>query len=366
MQMNSPLLTLTPGELLQINARLVSLCKYGENPHQTPAGLFAFDTDDQLAIHKFEVAHEAMTPSFITITDLDSLVKTATYAAAGFEVNDFDVPRMSFGVKHGNCSGGSEKDTSESESEIAAASVGSSQTSCIEHMMKGSLKSIFGGVVLTNFHITADDAIGLALTKLDGVIAPRFEPEVFEKLERAHGKCRFLKNPALFQLGIHSLNTAPQIRQVRGGCLVQPSSPYVIKFASPDMKVYGAPLTTGQKRDLILAWAIGSTSTSNTITIVKDGQLLGNGVGQQDRVTAAKLALLRADMAEHWVLGAVAYSDSFFPFPDGVEVLIKAGIKVIFASSGSQNDHLTIELCHRHGVTLVMVPDKICRGFARH
>ena len=82
--------------------------------------------------------------------------------------------------------------------------------------------------------------------------------------------------------------------------------------------------------DLILAWAVGCTSNSNTITLVKDGMLLGNGVGQQDRVGAAQLAIMRA--GEKDLNGAVAYSDSFFPFPDAPQILIDYGIKIIFST----------------------------------
>ena len=126
---------------------------------------------------------------------------------------------------------------------------------------------------------------------------------------------------------------------------------------------------------MILASAIGATSNSNTITIVRDGRLVGNGVGQQDRVGAAKLAISRADDAAHSLdeskneadlAGSVCYSDSFFPFADGPKVLIDRGIKTIFATSGSVHDGEVIDFCKNAGATLVMFPDKIARGFAWH
>ena len=127
--------------------------------------------------------------------------------------------------------------------------------------------------------------------------------------------------------------------------------------------------------DLILAWAIGCTSNSNTIAIVRDGKLLGNGVGQQDRVGAAKLAISRADDAASALYNSdtkanlansVVYSDSFFPFSDGPQVLIDRGIKIIFATSGSVNDGDVIKSCVEQGATLVLFPDKTARGFAWH
>ena len=116
----------------------------------------------------------------------------------------------------------------------------------------------------------------------------------------------------------------------------------------------------------MLAWAVGSTSNSNTITIVKDCQLLGNGVGQQDRVGAAKLAVSRATSRDHDVQGAAAYSDSFFPFPDGPLVLADAGITAILTSSGSVKDPEVVEVLTDKNVSVAMLPDKLGRGFFGH
>jgi phosphoribosylaminoimidazolecarboxamide formyltransferase/IMP cyclohydrolase len=142
--------------------------------------------------------------------------------------------------------------------------------------------------------------------------------------------------------------------------------------------------TDQQKRDLVLAWAIGATSNSNTITLVKDGQLIGNGVGQQDRVGAGQLALtrtttalpeleeqgdnliLKVTLSKQKLQDAVAYSDSFFPFPDGPGLLAKAGIKAILTSSGSVADETVIKSLTDQGVAVYMVPDKTGRGFYLH
>ena len=82
------------------------------------------------------------------------------------------------------------------------------------------------------------------------------------------------------------------MRPVRGGLLEQPNYDFVLDYSADYMQFNGT-LNDQQKQDLVQAWAIGSTSNSNTITIVKDGQMIGNGVGQQDRVGAGQLALTR-------------------------------------------------------------------------
>jgi phosphoribosylaminoimidazolecarboxamide formyltransferase/IMP cyclohydrolase len=94
--------------------------------------------------------------------------------------------------------------------------------------------------------------------------------------------------------------------------------------------------------------------------------LLANGVGQQSRVRAAKLALSIAEECQHDVKGAVASSDSFFPFTDGPQTLQEAGIKAIMTTSGSVRDPEVIEFCEKNKVSLLMIPDPIGRGFYNH
>ena len=195
---------------------------------------------------------------------------------------------------------------------------------------------------------------------MDIVAAPSFSDGAIEILSRKKGKCRLLANPAILKAGLSSIDTEKRFRYVRGGFMEQPNYTFV-----PEVK----------NADVILAWAVGSTSNSNTITLVKDGRLYGNGVGQQDRVGAAKLAIFRADdearfadsaTAQADLENAVAYSDSFFPFPDAPDVLIERDIKTIFSTSGSVNDDKIIELCSQKGVNLILLPDTKARGFYQH
>ncbi len=239
-------------------------------------------------------------------------------------------------------------------------------------MLQGDLRAIFGGSVMLNFNVNekiAEELIhkyaGEGRRLLDIVAAPSFSPEAIEILSRKKGKCRLLANPEIFKAGLASLDTAKRFRYVRGGFMEQPNYTFVpdLSRTALDKDMSRAVL------DIVLAWAIGCTSNSNTITLVKDGRLVGNGVGQQDRVGAAKLAIFRADEANNGkadLEGAVAYSDSFFPFPDAVQVLIDRGIKTIFSTSGSVNDEKIVELCKNKGVNLIMLPDTEARGFYQH
>ena len=332
------------------------ICRYGENAWQTPAKLLSVKSKDPLSLDKFK--HIAgIKPSWNNLVELDRLLQTITHIAAGFDLNYSNVPLIAIGSKHGNACG---------------AAVGNNPIEVIEKMIKGNDLSIFGGIVITNFPIgreTAKTLIHYLMPEgqrrlLDCIIAPFFD-ESIEILERKSNYCRFLANPTLANLNKESLDSACRFRYARGSFFTQPNYTFILDLKDPRLEKNGE-ITEKQEKDLILAWAIGSTSNSNTITLVRDQYLIGNGIGQQDRVSACKLAIHRANDVGHNLNGAVAYSDSFFPFPDGPAVLAKAGIKTILASSGSIRDNQVKAFCKEKELVLYLIPDKIGRGFFNH
>ncbi|HWB39427.1 MAG TPA: hypothetical protein VG604_04305 [Candidatus Saccharimonadales bacterium] len=358
-----------------IVAKLESPTKYGENPQQAEAGFYADNrvNVDPLGIDQFQHV-QGMERSFINMTDIDRLLQTVTHIAAGFEVNFGKVPLISVGVKHGNACG---------------AGVADSAVEAVQKMLTGDTRAIFGGVVMINAAIDKDvteTLMHFAMDGdmnrlLDGVVGASVTDEALELLSR--NKLRVVINPALNTLSKSSLDRQRRLRPVRGGTLEQPNYDFVLDIKADYMQQHG-DLTDQQKQDLIVGWAIGSTSNSNTITLVKNGQLIGNGVGQQDRVGAGQLALTRTtielpeleEQDDHLILkvtldkskleGASAYGDSFFPFPDGPGLLARAGIKAILASSGSVADETVIKSLTDQGVSLLLVPDKTGRGFYLH
>ena len=356
-------------------ARLSNPTKYGENPWQIPAAFYADNrlAVDPLGLDQFEHV-QGMERSFINITDIDRLLQTVTHIAAGFQQNFQETPAIAVGVKHGNACG---------------AGVSATHVEAVQKMLTGDTRAIFGGVVMINGEI--DKAVAETLMRyameddrlrlLDGVVGASVSPEALELLSR--NKLRMVVNPALADLDQNSLDHAPRWRPVRGGELEQPNYDFIMDLSADYMQFHGEA-TKQQKRDMILGWAIGSTSNSNTISLVKDGQLIGNGVGQQDRVGAGQLALTRTtsampELEEHGerltlkisldkqkLAGATAYSDSFFPFPDGPELLARTGIRAVLTSSGSVGDDKVIETLRAHDVIIAMAPDKIARGFYIH
>lgn len=356
-------------------AKVSAPTKYGENPQQAEAAFYADNriSVDALGLDQFEHV-QGMERSFINMTDIDRLLQTVTHAAAGFERNFGKVPFIAVGVKHGNACG---------------AAVSETAVEAVQKMLTGDTRAIFGGVVMINAPIDKDVAETLMHHAmdgdrprlLDGVIGSSVTDEALEILSR--NKLRVVTNAALNNLSEKSLDAARKLRPVRGGTLEQPNYDFVMDLAADYIQNHGE-VSDEQKRDMILGWAVGCTSNSNTISIVKDGQLIGNGVGQQDRVGAGQLALTRTtnvmpDLEEQGdqlilkvvldknkIAGASAYSDSFFPFPDGPELLAKAGVKAVLTSSGSIGDEAVAKTLADAGTSIVMVPDKLGRGFYMH
>ncbi|HYE22669.1 MAG TPA: hypothetical protein VD998_03720, partial [Verrucomicrobiae bacterium] len=286
--------------------------------------------------------------------DVDRALQTITHIAAGYNLNFGQVPYIAVGIKHGNACG---------------AAVSNDPLEAIKRMIGGDPRAIFGGTVITNFPIDAKHAtflreLRVEKTKriLDLVMAPEFSGSGCEILRRKEGRCRMLANPELGNLTVKSLDSTPRIRQVRGGFLRQGNYTYVLDLDSHSMVKFGK----ADEESLLLGWAVGCTSNSNTITLTRDRMLIGNGTGQMDRVGAAELAIKKAVTAGHETAGCVAYSDSFFPFRDGPDVLADAGVAAILSTSGSERDEEVRTACKERKVALYMIPDSIARGFYAH
>lgn len=330
-------------------------CAYGENAWQTAARFVASPSDDPLALGRFELLEGSM-PSYNNLAELDRQLQTITHVAAAMDLAGVSGHHIAIGTKHGNACG---------------AAIAPTPTSALERMLTGDARAIFGGLVIVDFVIDQEAAEVLlhheTATRrlLDAVTAPSFTDDAVELLARKQGKCRLLANSALGALDRDSLDSVVRRRQVRGGYLEQPNYTFVLDLADPDIDA-NAELSDSQALDLLLAWAVGSTSNSNTITLVRDGQLLGNGVGQQDRVGGCALAIQRATDAGHDLACCVAYSDSYFPFPDGPQLLIDAGISAIFCTTGSVRDDEVRQTFLDAGVAYLQLADQAARGFFGH
>jgi len=344
------------GEYEGVIGNLNTACKYGENPQQAPAGFYSAQTNDPLGLDKFKLV-TGSSLSYNNLCDVDRLLQTITHIAAAFDINKIKNPYIAIAAKHGNACG---------------AATGDDKIDVIEKMIAGDTRAIFGGAIMVNFELDKETSEHLLTYLADGgkrflevIVAPSFNDDAIKILKRKNNSCKLIANLALKNLNKESIDTQTRFRYVRGGFLAQPNYSYILNFKNEHIEKIGKAQKQ-EEIDMLLAWAIGATSNSNTITIVRDGYLLGNGVGQQDRVGCCELAIKRARDAGHGLTGAAAYSDCFFPFVDGPQTLVENGIRSILTCSGSIRDCDVKKYCKEQKVPLYFVPNAIGRGFFGH
>jgi len=179
------------------------------------------------------------------------------------------------------------------------------------------------------------------------VLAPSYEPGVIDALVAKRKNTRLLEGPAPEPVAL-------DYRQISGGFLVQQPHHFAAGRAEWKVVTRIAP-TEAQWRDAELAWRICGHVKSNAIVLVKDGQAVGIGAGQQNRVESGEIAVKKA--AGHAKGGACA-SDAFYPFPDGIEAAAASGAAVIVQPGGAMRDEPNIERADELGVAMVFTGER--------
>jgi len=204
--------------------------------------------------------------------------------------------------------------------------------------------SAFGGVIAVNGVV--DEACARVMADLfaEVVVAPGYGPGALEVLARK-------KNLRVLEAG----QPVPEhmvLRTVDGGFLLQGAD--AGWDGEERLVVTSAAPTPDQLTALELAWRVVKHVSSNAIVVGAADRILGVGAGQMSRVDSAKLAVGKAVAAGHDLAGAVAASDAFFPFPDGVEALAEAGVRAVIQPGGSLRDEEVIAAANRLGVAMVL------------
>ena len=201
--------------------------------------------------------------------------------------------------------------------------------------------SAFGGVVALNQLVNISVAEQVIDIFTEVVIAPAFMPDALELLQtKKNLRIIVAEQPTGGQL---------HMRSIDGGLLVQESD--VVETPVDSWRVVSvATPTKAQLADAAVAWIACASVSSNAITLVRDGQTVGIGGGQQNRVDATRLACERAGERAH---GAVAASDAFFPFRDGPDMLARHGVAVVVQPGGSQRDEESIASANEHGIVMI-------------
>ena len=209
-------------------------------------------------------------------------------------------------------------------------------------------RSAFGGIVALNRPVDAATVERMvAGPQADLVIAPGYDDGTIEALRKKRKNTRLLEAPPPEPTGL-------DFRQISGGFLVQ--SPHHFAAGRDDWRVVTkrAP-TESEWRDAELAWRIVGHVKSNAIVLVKDGQAVGIGAGQQNRVESGEIA---AKKAAGRAGGGAAASDAFYPFPDGIDAAADAGVAVVLQPGGSVGDEKVIERADERGVAMVFTGER--------
>jgi phosphoribosylaminoimidazolecarboxamide formyltransferase/IMP cyclohydrolase len=298
---------------------LGGVLRYGENPHQQAALYTTADLAPGLA--QAEQLH-GKDMSFNNYVDADAAWRAA-----------FDHPEPCVAiVKHTNPCG------------IAVAvDIASAHRKAHEC----DPVSAFGGVVAANRAVTGAMARQLADIFTEVVVAPAFDDDAVDLLTRK-------KNLRLLRCAPPVPGPRVDWRQVSGGLLMQIADKLDAPGDDPAAwrLVAGAPADEATLGDLVFAWRSCRAAKSNAILIAKDRAAIGVGMGQVNRVDAARLAVWRG--GEERCRGAVAASDAFFPFPDGLEVLAQAGVRAVVQPGGSIRDDEVVAVAEATGVTMYL------------
>ena len=208
--------------------------------------------------------------------------------------------------------------------------------------------SAFGGVIASNRPVTVMMAKQVASIFTEVIIAPSYEIEALQILLEK-------KNLRILELPANYSREDLEFKQISGGILVQQPDEFS-QFNSSNWK-----LVTGKKADsetmkeLEFAWRACRSVKSNGILLARDGASVGVGMGQVNRVDSCRLAVTRA---ESRTKGAVAASDAFFPFADGLQILIDAGIRAVVQPGGSVRDEEVIAAAEAAGITMYFTNER--------
>ncbi|GAA1453519.1 bifunctional phosphoribosylaminoimidazolecarboxamide formyltransferase/IMP cyclohydrolase [Nesterenkonia lacusekhoensis] len=299
--------------------------RYGENSHQ-PAALYA-ETQGRPGLAQAETLHgKAM--SYNNYVDADAAVRTAF---------DFSEPAVAI-IKHANPCG------------VATAS-----TVAEAHQKAHACDplSAFGGVIAANRPVTREMAETVSGIFTEVVVAPDFEDEALEILSRK-------KNIRLLKLAEGHSRERVEYKQISGGMLLQASDALDADGDHPEnWKLAAGPAADEQTlADLAFAWRAVRSVKSNAILLADQEATVGIGMGQVNRLDSCRLAVQRANtLAGDGVdraRGSVAASDAFFPFADGLQSLIAAGVRAVVQPGGSQRDEEVVAAAEEAGLTMYL------------
>ncbi len=292
--------------------------RYGENPHQSAA--FYRDIDPppgSLAGYRQMQGKEL---SYNNIADAD---------AAWECVKSFDEPACVI-IKHANPCG------------VATGA------DCLEAYRKAfetDATSAFGGIIAFNRPLDARAAEQVAKQFVEVLIAPGYD-------EGARAAFAAKQNVRVLEITLARHSNRYDLKRVGGGLLVQSPDEHVLDVSQLKVVTRLVP-TPAQMADLLFAWRVAKFVKSNAIVFCGSGRTLGVGAGQMSRIDSARIASIKAANAGLSLQGSAVASDAFFPFRDGLDVVVDAGASAVIQPGGSVRDDEVIAAANERGVAMV-------------
>jgi phosphoribosylaminoimidazolecarboxamide formyltransferase/IMP cyclohydrolase len=299
--------------------------RYGENPHQRGARYRIAGTTSWWDGAR---QHSGLALSYLNFYDTDA----AWQLVHDLVIDGVEAPTCAI-IKHANPCG---------------VAIADDLADAYRRALECDERSAFGGIVALNRPLDAATADRMvAGPQADVVIAPSYEPATVDALVAKRKNTRLLEAPAPEPWTI-------DVRQISGGFLVQ--EPHHFAAGRDQWKVATLRVPSDTEwRDAELAWRVCGHVKSNAIVLVKDGQAVGIGAGQQNRVESGEIATKKA--AGRAAGGACA-SDAFYPFPDGIEAADAAGVAVVVQPGGAMRDEANIERADELGLAMVFTGER--------
>jgi phosphoribosylaminoimidazolecarboxamide formyltransferase/IMP cyclohydrolase len=313
----------THPETLHLAFEKVQEMRYGENPHQSAAFYQdIYPVDGALANYKQLQGKEL---SYNNIADADS----AWECVKSFQGNIGGAAACVI-IKHANPCG---------------VAVAASPLEAYQKAFKTDPSSAFGGIIA--FNVPCDGAAAQEISKqfVEVLIAPSFSDEA---------KVIFAakQNVRLLEIPLGTAFNAFDFKRVGGGLLVQ--SPDSKNVLQSEMRVVSQRQPTpSEMNDMLFAWRVAKFVKSNAIVYCANGMTLGIGAGQMSRVDSARMASIKAENAGLSLKGSAVASDAFFPFRDGLDVVVNGGASCAIQPGGSMRDDEIIAAANEHGIAMI-------------
>src|SRR4051794_14630586 len=306
-----------PPLLVRAFEKVVDL-PYGENPHQRAA--YYAQVGTRMHLLSMVRQHHGKQLSYNNLLDLDSARRI---------VQDFEVPACAI-VKHNNPCG---------------VALGRTALEAYQQAFACDPVSAFGGVIALNRPVDAELAAALSEQFVEVLFAFGYDDAGLEKLSEKEN-IRILQNDE--RRG--PLPGEPQLRQVAGGLLVQDADAENEERGTMEVVTKRSP-TEQEWSDMLFGWRVCKHVRSNSIVLTKDLATVGIGAGQMSRVDSVRLAVEKSQLDS--LEGASLASDAFFPFADGPQLAIDAGVKAIIQPGGSKRDEEVIAAADQAGIAMV-------------